>query len=244
MTIKAVLFDLDDTLFDHHGCAHEALAAVQRSHELLRAEPFERLERIHSGFLEELHADVMLGRVPIEVARVERFRRLLAAVGAPEDDDAAAAIAALYRDTYRTVRRAIAGAAALLEALTARARIAVVSNNLLEEQRDKLRTCALERFVAALIVSEEAGVSKPDPAIFRMALDRLGVSPAEAVMVGDSWRADIVGARAAGIRAIWFNPSGASAPAGQVPAPEAIDELRSLQPTDAAVRMILDPHRH
>ena len=243
MTSKAVLFDLDDTLFDHHGCAHEALAAVQRSHELLRAEPFERLERIHSGFLEELHADVMLGRVPIEVARVERFRRLLATVGAPEDDDAAA-VAALYRDTYRTVRRAIAGAAALLEALAARARIAVVSNNLLEEQRDKLRTCALEQFVEALIVSEEAGVSKPDPAIFQIALDRLGVSPAEAVMVGDSWTADIVGARAAGIRAIWFNPSGASAPAGQVPDPEAIDELRGLQPTDAAVRMILDPHRH
>jgi putative hydrolase of the HAD superfamily len=237
VTIKAVLFDLDDTLFDHHGCAHEALTAVQRSHTLLRAEPFERLERIHAAFLEELHADVMLGRVPIEVARVERFRRLLAAVGAPENDDAAPA-AALYRDTYRTVRRAIAGAAALLEALASRARIAVVSNNLLEEQRDKLRTCALERFVEALIVSEEAGVSKPDPAIFRIALDRLNASPAEAVMVGDSWTADVVGARAAGIRAIWFNPAGASAPAG-----EFIEELRSLEPTDAVVRMILDPNR-
>jgi pyrimidine 5'-nucleotidase len=239
VTIKAVLFDLDDTLFDHHGCAREALGAVQRSDQWLRAVSFDRLERIHAEFLEELHADVMLGRVPIEEARVERFRRLLDAVGAPAGESAPAAVAALYRDAYRTVRRAVGGAAALLEAIALRARIAVVSNNLLEEQQDKLRTCGLDPFVDALIVSEEAGVSKPDPAIFRIALDRLNASPAEAVMVGDSWKADIVGARAAGVRAIWFNPSGAAAPAG-----EAIEELRSLEPTDRVVRMILDPHRH
>ena len=148
---------------------------------------------MHAGFLEELHAEVMLGRLPIETARVERFRRLLGAVGAPAENEAAAAIAAVYRDAYRTLRREITGAPAVLEAIRPRARIGIVSNNLLDEQQDKLTTCRLDRFVDALVVSEQAGVSKPDPAIFQIALDRLAVSPAEAVMIGDSWTADIVG---------------------------------------------------
>jgi HAD superfamily hydrolase (TIGR01509 family) len=237
--IKAVLFDLDDTLFDHRGCARDALAAVHRSHQRLREVSFDALEHAHAGLLEELHAEVMLGRLPLETARVERFRRLMEAAGTPPDLSLAAAAAALYRDTYRAARRGTSGAAGLLAAIAPRARIAVVSNNLLEEQQDKLRTCGLDRFVDVLVVSEEAGVAKPHPAIFRITLDRLHVSPDEAVMVGDSWEADVAGARAAGIRAIWFNPLGAPTPAGEL----AVTELRSLDPVDAAVRMILDSDR-
>ena len=233
--IKAVLFDLDDTLFDHRGCAREALTAVHQSDERLRALPFAALEARHTTFLEALHADVMLGRMPIEVARRERFRRLLGAAGASPEAAAATAIAALYRDTYRAVRRAIAGAAAI----EPHASIAIVSNNLLEEQQDKLKTCGLDRFVDVLVVSEEAGVSKPDPAIFQIALERLRVLPAEAVMVGDSWRADIAGALAAGVHAIWFNPLRTPAPPGDA----VVAELASLEPADAVARMILDTHR-
>ena len=237
--IKTVLFDLDDTLFDHRGCARDALAAVQGCHDRLRVMPFDALERAHARFLEELHADVMLGRMPLETARVERFRRLLAAVDVPSGEGLPARIAATYRDAYRTARRAVAGAPALLAAITSYARIAIVSNNLLEEQQEKLRTCGMDEFVDALVVSEVAGTSKPDPAIFRLALDRLHALPGGAVMVGDSWAADVVGARAAGLRAIWFNPDGALAPAGET----AVPELRALEPVDAALRMILDTYR-
>lgn len=237
---RAVLFDLDDTLFDHQGCAREALAAVQASHEGFRAMPFETLERAHARFLEELHGAVMVGRVPIEIARVERFRRLLGAAGVLVSDDLAASTASTYRETYRAARRAVAGASALLAAVKRRARVGIVSNNLLDEQQEKLRTCGLDAFVDALVVSAEVTVSKPDPAIFELALDRLHVQPAEAAMVGDSWSADITGARAAGIRAIWFNPTGAPAPE----AGTAVPELRMFEPVEAAIRMIFDTHRH
>jgi HAD superfamily hydrolase (TIGR01549 family) len=237
--IKAVLFDLDDTLFDHRGCAREALTAVQGCHDRFRSTPFDALDRAHARVLAEVHAVVMLGRMPLETARVERFRRLLASMDVPSDEGLADRIATTYRDTYRTARRAIAGAPALLAAIKSSARIAIVSNNLLEEQQEKLRTCGLDEFVDALIVSEEAGTSKPDPAIFRLALDRLQALPGDAVMVGDSWAADVVGARAAGIRVVWFNPGGALAPAGETAAPE----LRALEPVDAALRTILDTYR-
>jgi HAD superfamily hydrolase (TIGR01509 family) len=238
--IRAVLFDLDDTLFDHQGCARDALAAVQQSHEVLRAMPFDALERAHAGFLEALHGEVMLGRVPLEDARIERFRRLLLAAGGDGRPDLATPLASLYRETYRTRRRAVAGAVALLAAIRPRARIGIVSNNLLDEQQEKLQVCGLDQFVDTLVVSEEAQVSKPDPRIFRVALERLEVHPADAVMVGDSWAADVEGARASNIRAIWFNPAGAPVPDASVD----VDQLRTLEPVEPVMRLILEPHRH
>ena len=232
--IQAVLFDLDDTLFDHRGCARDALAAVQRAHGILQNMSFDALERAHTVFLEQLHAGVMLGRVPLEAARIERFRRLLQFAGISAGPEVAGELASIYRDTYRERRRAVAGAGELMAAIKRRARLGIVSNNLLDEQQEKLRICELDPFVDALVVSEEAGVSKPDPAIFHLALDRLGVRADESVMIGDSWAADIEGARAAGIRAVWFNPTEAPPPDPSTD----VQQLRSFEPADEVAKII------
>jgi putative hydrolase of the HAD superfamily len=175
--IQAVLFDLDDTLFDHQGCSREALAIVQDAHDVLRAMPFDALQRAHAALLEELHGEVMLGRVSVDDARVERFRRLLQAAGARVSSSIAGELAVTYRETYRARRRAVQGAAELMAAVKRHARIGIVSNNIRDEQEEKLQVCGLEAFVDALVVSEEAQVSKPDPGIFRIALDLLRVEP-------------------------------------------------------------------
>ena len=97
------------------------------------------------------------------------------------------------------------------------------------------RSCRLAGHVDVLVVSEEAGVSKPDPAIFRIALDALHVGADEAVMVGDSWAADILGAQAAGIRAVWFNPA-------RLPKPDStrgVDEIHALEPVASVLRVLL-----
>ena len=237
--VCCVLFDLDDTLFDHAHCARTALAAVRSSHECFGTiEPL-ALERSHSSILEELHHDVAVGRLALDVARTERFRRLFRSAGFEPDDHVAAATAAAYRQAYIDSRRAVEGAAGLLEAVHRRARIGIVSNNLLAEQREKLRHCGLDRFVDVLTVSEEAGVSKPDPKIFNLALERLGCRPANAVMVGDSWAADIVGAQAAGIRAIWLatGHTGATEETQKKHRPD-VAVLRALTPVDDVVRVI------
>ena len=237
--IRAVLFDLDDTLFDHRLCAQLALTDLHRAHDAFQSCPFDDFERIHAGFLEELHRQVMSGEMPLDLARQERFRRMFEAVGVTPDEETVIHAAATYRDGYRRVRQPIAGAARLLGRVKERALVGIVSNNLLEEQQYKLRTCQLDPYVDALVVSEEAGVSKPDPYIFELALGRLACDPGEAVMVGDSWPADIVGARAAGIRAIWFNPD-----ARPAPEPDAgIEELRALDPPDAALALIFGADR-
>ena len=230
--VTAVLFDLDDTLFDHAHCARTALGAIRASHASLSAIDPLQLEQTHSHILEELHGDVAVGRLSLDVARTERFRRLFRSAGFEPDDALSAATAAAYRQSYITSRRAVEGAAALLEGVRVHARVGIVTNNLVAEQREKLRDCGLDRHIDVLIASEEAGVSKPDAAIFALALERLGCAAHEAVMVGDSWENDIVGAQSAGIRAVWFNPH------GEQPPDAGVAVLRAFVPVRRALEVI------
>ena len=232
--IKAVLFDLDDTLFDHEYCARTALESVRAAHAGFAPVEAVALQRSHAAILEELHAEVMAGRLDLDVARIERFRRLFEFAGVDADHSLAREAAHTYRGRYLESRRAVTGAATLLEMARQRARIGIVSNNLLEEQQDKLRCCRLDQYVDVLVVSEEAGVSKPDPRIFEIALERLDCRPDEAVMIGDSWAADIVGARAADIRAIWFNRENAAPPAD----PADVSVIRALEPAPDVLEKI------
>jgi putative hydrolase of the HAD superfamily len=237
--VRAVLFDLDDTLFDHAHGSRIALDAVRRSHACFSHIAFDELERAHTRVLDELHGAVMVGRMPLDEARRERFRRLFEIAGARAADDVVQHAAALYRDRYRDARTAVRGAAALLPLVRTRARVGIVSNNLREEQQDKLRVCGLDTFIDVLVVSEEAGVSKPDPAIFALALERLGCRAQDAVMIGDSWSADVAGARAAGIRPVWFNPRAAAAPEDDC----IVAQLRGLEPPETVLGIIFDAHR-
>ena len=232
--VRAVLLDLDDTVFDHRHSSRSALQAVYHRHAAAAGMPFEQFAREHGRILEEFHQEVLFGRIGLDDARVERFRRLLEVAGVAAAIGVARAAAAMYREEYQAARRAVGGAAALLEAVRRRARVGIVSNNLLAEQREKLIFCELAPHVDELIVSEETGTVKPDPAIFQVALDRLGATAAEAVMVGDSWAADVVGARRAGIRAIWFNPEGQPRPE---PAEDVV-ELRALEPVHEVLGVI------
>jgi putative hydrolase of the HAD superfamily len=238
--VRAVLFDLDDTLFDHRYGARAALQDLHAAHGCFASMPFDGFEREHSTVLEELHRRVVAGDLPLDVARRERFRRLFAQAGVAADDELVNRTAVAYRERYLATRRTIAGAAALLPLVRERARIGVVSNNLLQEQQEKMRHLELDRYVDALVVSEEAGISKPDPRIFAIALERLGCSAGDAVMVGDSWHMDVMGARAAGIRAIWFNRLGLP-----TPDPSAgVAEIRALEPAGPVLAAVFDAHRN
>jgi 5'-nucleotidase len=236
MIVRAVLFDLDDTLFDHRLCARTALAALHDAHAPLQTFPFGELERMHARFLEELHQRVLTRELQLDDARRERFRRLFAAAGMTVDADAVARAAATYREGYQKIRQPIAGAARLLALVKERARIGIVSNNLLEEQQDKLKHCGLREYVDVLVVSEEAGTSKPDPEIFNIALRRLGCRADETVMIGDSWAADVIGALEAGIRPIWFNPLGKPAPDSTAD----VQQIRALEPAEAVLSAVFD----
>lgn len=81
----------------------------------------------------------------------------------------------------------------------------VVTNGVVRQQEAKIRRTGLDRYVADWVISEEAGVSKPNPRIFALAAQRVRMPLRGAWVVGDSPEADIGGAAAVGLPSVWLH---------------------------------------
>jgi putative hydrolase of the HAD superfamily len=164
--------------------------------------------------------DALVGAIPATLTFAETVRRLtegLASALGVRDERAIARVADRFLDdSHRHLRRN----RALLARLGARYRLGLVSNfygNLETVCHDT----GVEPFFGVVVDSVRVGFSKPDPRIFRRALDALGVTPLEATFVGDSAARDMAGARALGMRHIWLSaepppPSGPCCPGDAV----------------------------
>lgn len=98
------------------------------------------------------------------------------------------------------------GARSALRALRRRYRLGVVTNGIDRVQRSRLRVSGLLPFFEVVVTSAGCGYTKPDPRILHVALDSLGLSPGEAIYVGDDPAVDGKAARAAGMRFCWMDP--------------------------------------
>jgi HAD superfamily hydrolase (TIGR01509 family) len=153
----------------------------------------------------------------------------LAGGGLSLDERALLAAAHAYARPLRAGLSAVPGAADALAALRARGcRVGLISNTIWpgELHLEDLDQLGLRQHLELTIFSGDAGLWKPSPAIFARALDRLGVGPAEAVFVGDNPREDILGAQAAGMRAIWVRSQ--EFPLGDVRPDAIIDDQTEL----------------
>jgi HAD superfamily hydrolase (TIGR01549 family) len=214
MIYRAILFDLDDTLYDlrsyWRGRLHHALDDV-----LARYPHFDRNELVRLAIAQKVYID-----------KLPAFLREQGV-----DDETLIAVAhnmfqrdwftrlALYEDAVRT-----------LQTLRPLFKLGLVTNGPSRTQRSKIEQFQLADYLDLLIVSEEVGVAKPDPAIFQIALDQLGMQPHEALFVGDSPEFDLRGAAAAGMPVIWMNPRGESLPPDVPPPTASIERLTELLP--------------
>lgn len=86
-------------------------------------------------------------------------------------------------------------------------RVGVVTNGWVDAQTRCLNACGLTDLLDDIVISREVGLSKPDPRIYTLALERLGVAVADTWFVGDSPRNDVWGPRQVGLRAAYL-PTG------------------------------------
>jgi len=210
--LRAVIFDLDDTLLDTSYAMREALTHLEGQLPAFQhCQPGE-LFAAHQRVLLSLDPEVFAGRLSGVQARAKRFGLLLCEYG--DTQTSGEETAQLYRQAYRAAFREVAGAALVMERLRARGlRIGVLTNYLREVQLESLEAIALSAHVDALVTVSDAP-PKPDARAYAAVLDALGVRPDEAIMVGDSWENDVLGAQRAGLRAVWLNRFGAVRPAG------------------------------
>jgi len=191
-SLRAVLFDLDDTLYAEHQFVDGGFrAAAAFLGPRVGVDPA-RL----AGRLWELHEGHGRGRL---------FDTLLSEQGVGDDPDLVAACLLAYR-THDPALRPFDGAFATLDAARAAGlRTGVVSDGAAGVQRRKLEAIAgLAGRLDVIVLTEELGpgLAKPSPVAFRVACLVLGILPAEAVYVGNDPRKDFIGARAAGLATI------------------------------------------
>jgi HAD superfamily hydrolase (TIGR01549 family) len=154
------------------------------------------------------------------------FGALLMGLGLPEDrlEAVGAALRQRHQEGRLWTRAAPGTLETLRELREAGLRLAVVSN---ADGRvaEYLAGAGLSGAFDLIVDSGSVGIEKPDPRIFALALDRLGVDAGEAVHVGDSWEIDVEGARAAGIRPVYL---GVQRGDGDVACIPSIDRLPTV----------------
>jgi HAD superfamily hydrolase (TIGR01549 family) len=142
----------------------------------------------------------------------ERFRRLLAFLGAPVGQ--ALRMSAAYLDALATRGDRLPGCRPVLRQLRARGlRLGVVTNGIDRVQRARIEAARLESLFAVVVTSEGCGFAKPDRRILEVALATLGLEPREALYVGDDVRTDGGAAAAAGVPFCWMDRGGHPPPA-------------------------------
>ncbi len=198
--VKVVSFDADGTLWDFEKTMRHSLKRVLE--ELEGMDPIAASGLSVEGMIgvrDEVAEEMRSKGARLEEIRLEAFRRTLREAGRPDED--------LARRLYGTYMRHRFGdivlyedASPALEALRGRYTLGMISNGNSYPER-----CGLGGVFGFVVLSQECGVRKPDPRIFKIALGRAGCSGHEMVHVGDSLEEDALGASAAGIRSVWIN---------------------------------------
>ncbi len=204
--IQAVLFDLDDTLFDRQRTQSAVIEVIVGEFPDLFC-GFERRKIANAFCLSDQHAGELFdsgeSQATVRLGRSEKFLELLKL-----SSEYAQQVADLYLHHYPLVGRPVSGAKQLLETLVHQHPLALVSNGFAEMQRAKLAALDFAHYFDCQVYSANAGFRKPHPKIFQQAARKLGLTPVECLFVGDSHERDVIGARAAGMKTCWYNPDG------------------------------------
>ena len=198
--VEGVLFDLDDTLFDHRGAADRGvrtwLAGLGLDGPLdEHVERWVALEVFH-------HERFQRREISHQEQRRARIRAFLASRDLADDelaDDTFAGYLSCYRAAWSAFRDA---GAALARAIDAGLAVGILTNGDQSQQEEKVRRTALGSYEVPVFASSSLPAAKPDPRAFHAAAGRLGVDPAACVMVGDSLAHDVRGALGAGLAAV------------------------------------------
>lgn len=257
--IKAIIFDLDNTLYWDERSNAEALEATclvasndittisadKLKHDVIREAElqfttstfFDFANLIEITALEALWARFDAGSHPmLDMLRVEapiyRFNVWHAALKSSGQDDSDLAL--LLAERYLQERRERAfiyeDMYETLTMLRSKYRLLLLTNGTPDLQQEKVDSVPeLATFFEHIIISGDFGVGKPSESIFRHAIDLLELKSNEVVMVGDNLYTDILGANRSGIPSIWINRSNSSRPEHIHPTHEALS-LSELHP--------------
>ena len=230
--IKAILFDLDDTLMVEMACERASFltacelaekrrkvdveelydAIFRRARELWEgSKDFQFCEKIGFAFFEGLWS-TFEGNAPA-MKRLRRWAptyrrkawRLALKDAGVEDDALADALSERYQRERRKRHVLFDETLGALEDLRADYRLGILTNGAEDIQRSKIDGAGLSEYFDTIVITGALGVGKPHPRSYMAALEALSAGPAETAMVGNNLERDIQGAKKAGLFTVWLN---------------------------------------
>lgn len=218
--IKAISFDVDGTLWDFDSIMRRALGEVLKELESADPEAAGMLDVARMiAIRERVHEELLYKVIELNEIRHESMRQALRDIRRP-DDELAEHLFGVYvkhRDAGQSLFDDVLPA---FQSLDGSYKLGLLSNG--NSYADRL---GLQGFVSFQVFSQDhGGIEKPDPRLFRIALQESGCRPDELLHVGDSLEYDVAGAVNAGVQAVWLNRNG-----GQSDAPNGTTEISSLR---------------
>ena len=205
--IQVVLFDLDDTVFDHIGARAAGFTAHRHANGLPGDDEAELARWVD---LEEEHYPRWLsGELSFDEQRRARATAFVEAHGVHlQSQEEIDAWFGAYLRLYESGWRLHDDAGPCFDELERRipgVRFGIITNGDLEFQTSKIVAVELDVRIEHVIASGEVGVAKPDPAIFAIACERFGAAPDHCAYIGDRLRTDAIGAAEAGLTGVWLD---------------------------------------
>lgn len=212
--MDAVLFDIDDTIYDQAVPFAYAIHAVMGTAPAVSDGELYATSRRHSG---AIFAAFGRGERPSKACYIRRMRETLADFGISVSDEQASEMQRVYVFESGAAMRLSDEMEQTIAWCAQRCSrgIGFISNGTWKHQLAKLRVLGCDRWASEqdAFISDELGVAKPDPRIFLYACRKKNARPEQTLFVGDSYDIDVVGARAAGMPVVWLNRRGRPMPA-------------------------------
>lgn len=201
--ITDIFFDLDHTLWDFDKNSGLAFERVFKTFEIpLKLEEFLAVyEPINLQYWRLYREE----RIEKQALRRGRLGDAFAQFALSYPLDTIDAMAEQYIEELPKDNYLFDGAVALLEYLQPNYRLHLITNGFHGVQHRKIQNSGIAHFFDTVTTSEDVGAKKPNPKVFEYALALAGVTATTAMMIGDSFEADILGAEAVGFKTIFFN---------------------------------------
>lgn len=202
-SIRFVFFDLDNTILDFSTAETKALRAALMYHGIIPTNGMiERYKEINISRWELLEK----GELTREQVLLSRFDMLFEEFDEEADT---ASVQKMYEKKLSEGHYFMPGALEVLEKLSGKYRLFIVSNGCIDVQNPRLDSAGIRPFFENIFVSEAIGIEKPAKGFFDYCFDRIeGFDKDAAIIVGDSLTSDIQGGINAGIRTCRYNYNG------------------------------------
>ena len=203
-TIKHVFFDLDHTLWDFDRNSKQAFEIILNP--LFPQLDIEVFVSVYNPINQACWKLYQVDKLTHEELRYNRLKDSFEVLQIPITDAQIYQLSDAYIAHLPTSNHLMDGCVEALEYLHQKYSLHIITNGFAEVQFKKLHRSGIAHFFDTVTHSEMAGVKKPHPAIYEMALKQAGAGKEESIMIGDCLQADVQGAMDFGIEALFFNP--------------------------------------